>query len=86
MTESGWCAYCGEKFKLPSAAIVVSTGGEKVRIHRSEYGLFMERGILKYKDHPRTGPFSETTKDIIMAVLAIAVIVVYTLSSGSRVA
>ena len=85
MSETGWCAYCGEKFRSPSAAIVVSTGGEKVRIHRSEYGLFMERGVLKYRDHPRMGPFSEMTKDIIMALLAIAVIVVYTLSGGSRV-
>jgi len=85
MTETGWCAYCGEEFRSPSAAILVSTGGEKVRIHRSEYGLFVERGVLKYKDHPRTGPLSEMAKEIIMAVLAIAVIVVYTLSSGSRV-
>jgi len=86
MTESDWCAYCGEKFRSPSAAILISTAGEKVRIHHSEYSLFMERGLLKYKDHPRTGPFSETAKEIIVAVLAIAVIVVYTLSSGSRVA
>jgi hypothetical protein len=73
-TPRNWCAYCGEKFDSPLEAITVNFEGEELPIHRKEHDIFRERGLLKYKDGPRTGPLSEMGKDLIILVIGISIV------------
>ena len=76
-----WCAYCGEKFDNSLEAITVIFEGQEVKIHRKEHDVFRERGLLKFKDSPRTGPLSEFGKELIILIIGI-VIVVFWLTRG----
>jgi hypothetical protein len=84
MVQRDWCAYCGEKFGSVSPIMIVFEG-ENIPIHRKEYGDFVERGLLKYKDNPRKGPFPEIMKDVIVGMIAICVIVIFKLIENSQV-
>jgi hypothetical protein len=55
-------------------------GDRKVLIHRKEQNTFAERGLLKFLDHPRTGPLSQDAVDMIIAGLSVAMIVLYFLA------
>ena len=70
-TDLGWCPFCGGSFKPSSKIKEIYFCGRILKIHKSEHHEFMERGILKYLESPRSWPISQDAMDLSLVLVGL---------------